>query len=148
MAEGIQIRLTHTGLSASNLMMDDIRGESSGGRRGLAPEFIYIPAPTTAVPNPQVTLTYGGLVPMSFKAGDNIPGAGGALTEATDGQAYTGSGTTDDVEALVVHEIALPDVLPGDLLVFSLQRVTAIGGGTPGVEVIGYPLIEAYFWQE
>jgi hypothetical protein len=69
-AEGIQIRLTHTGLSASNLMLDDIRSESAGARRGLAPEFIYIPAPTTATPNPQITITYGGAVPMSFERGD------------------------------------------------------------------------------
>ena len=43
MAEGIQLRLTHTGVSASNLMLDDIRSEPS--RRGLTPEFVYLPAP-------------------------------------------------------------------------------------------------------
>ena len=70
MAEGIQLRLTHTGLSASNILIDDIRGESSAGRRGLPPEYVYVPAPTTATPNPQITLTYGGAVPMSFERGD------------------------------------------------------------------------------
>ena len=71
MAEGIQLRLTHTAQRASNILIDDIRGETSGGgRRGVSPEFIYVPAPTPANPNPQVTLTYGGAVPMSFERGD------------------------------------------------------------------------------
>jgi len=69
-AEGIQIRLTSTGASASNILLDDIRSENAGGRRGLAPEYIYIPAPTFAVPTPSITLTYGGNVPMSFERGD------------------------------------------------------------------------------
>lgn len=70
MAEGIQLRLTHTGLSASNILIDDIRGGTSAGRRGLSPEYVYLPAPTTAVPNPQITITYGGAVPMSYERGD------------------------------------------------------------------------------
>lgn len=70
MAQGIQLRLTHTGITASNILVDDIRTETTGGRRGLAPEYIYVPAPTTQVPNPQITLTFGGLVPMSFERGD------------------------------------------------------------------------------
>lgn len=70
MAEGIQLRLTHTGTSSSNILLDDIRGETSAGRRGLPPEYIYIPAPTADTPNPSITVTYGGAVPMSFERGD------------------------------------------------------------------------------
>jgi hypothetical protein len=69
-AEGIQLLLTSTGVSASNLFLDDIRSEASGGRRGLAPEYVYVPAPTAAVPLPSIVLTYGGAVPMSFERGD------------------------------------------------------------------------------
>lgn len=67
MAEGIQLRLTHTGTSASNLMFDDLL-DARG--KGQIPEYIYLPAPTTTVPNPTVTLTYGGRVPLSFERGD------------------------------------------------------------------------------
>jgi len=69
-AEGIQLRLTSTGVSASNLLIDDIRDDAPVGRRGLAPEYVYIPAPTPIVPNPSITVTYGGFVPMSFERGD------------------------------------------------------------------------------
>lgn len=70
MAEGIQLRLTHTGTSSSNILLDDIRGETSAGRRGLPPEYVYIPAPTEDTPNPSILVTYGGAVPMSLERGD------------------------------------------------------------------------------
>lgn len=96
MAFGIQLRLTHTGVSPSNILIDDIRTDASGGRRGLPAEYVYLPAPTVAVPNPQITLTFGSLVPMSFERGD-IRGyitqglitaeflVGGLLQDASDG---------------------------------------------------------------
>jgi len=85
MTNGIQLRLTSTGVSPSNLMIDDIRGESSGGRRGTAPEYIYITAPTVAIPIPSIILTFGGAVPLSFERGTSGATSTGVSSEPNSG---------------------------------------------------------------
>ena len=51
------------------------------------------------------------------------------------------------MEATITHSLSIPDALPGQRVAFSFQRVTAVGGGTPTIEVIGAPLIQGYFWS-
>ena len=63
MATGITITLTHTGLSQSSIMLDDLKASydgSSAGRR----EGYYVPVGGT------LELSFGGLVPISFEIGD------------------------------------------------------------------------------
>lgn len=99
------------------------------------------PSSTGAAP---VTMT---LYATTIQAGDLVPAAGGALVEVSDPRVYTASGTADGVEPTVAHRLSLPDVIPGEVMVLSLQRTTASGGGTPSVELIGDPLIEGCFWH-
>lgn len=68
MAFGVQLRLTSTGQSASNINIDDLRQDAR--RRGAPPEFQYIPAPVPGQPLPFINVTYGDRVPMSFERGD------------------------------------------------------------------------------
>ena len=62
MAEGIQVQLTHAGLSTTSIFIDDLWSDAV--RRGLPKEALYVPV------GGSITLTYGGQVPMSFERGD------------------------------------------------------------------------------
>lgn len=152
MAEGIQIRLTHTGVSASNILVDDIRRATAGGRRGMPDEYVYLPAPTATTPNPSIIVTFGGLVPMSYERGD-IRGyidvghltatfiIGGQVQDASDGPviltAVAGgvspdkyTGTRDDSLFLINttadrYQVTLP---PGDTHLRQRVRVMDMMG--------------------
>lgn len=109
--------------------------------RGITAKVEYKPNGTNVAP---VTMTFYA---VAIRAGDAVPPSGGALAEVNDPVVYTASGVIDIVEGVEVHTLNLPDVVPGETFVFSLQRTTATGGGTPTIETIGDPLIEGFYWS-
>jgi len=77
--------------------------------------------------------------------GDNLPSSGGALDESTDNQIVAASGVTDDTQ-FTEFTLGIPDALPGQGILISLQRI-ATGDTFTGTAERAFVSLDGQFWS-